>query len=239
MNDLRVGRIIRAVRVHARMTQSDVSDLADVDRSVLTDLEHGRLEQVSLRTARRLCKPLEIDLVVEASWRGGAVDRLLDRDHAAVVNHVVHVLTAVGWTVEAELTFNEFGDRGSVDVVAWHPEHRVLVIIEVKTAFADLRAMLMSLSRKVRVVPGVLQEQRGWRRRHLGRLLVVIGSTANRGVVTHHEALFTTTFPARSREVLAWIRHPDRDLAGLWFVSPVVVRHAHEPRSHRLRRPRA
>jgi transcriptional regulator with XRE-family HTH domain len=239
VNDLRVGRVVKAVRVHARMTQDDVSDLAGVDRSVMTDLEHGRLEQVSLRTARRLCKPLEIELVVEARWRGGAVDRLVDRDHAAVVNHVIDVLTAAGWTVEAEFTFNEFGDRGSVDIVAWHAERRVIVIIEVKSVLTDLQAMLMSLSRKVRVVPGILEEQRGWRRRHLGRLLVVVGSTANRGVVTRHEALFATTFPVRSREVLAWIRRPDGDLAGLWFVSPVVVRHANPLRSQRVRRPRA
>jgi len=235
VSDIRVGRIIRAVRTHAGLTQDDVSGRAGVDRSVMTDLEQGRLEQVSLRTARRLCEPLEIELVVDARWRGGAVDRLLDRDHAAVVNHVVKAFSAAGWIVEAEVTFNEFGERGSVDIVAWHPERLVLAIIEVKTALTDLQAMLMSLSRKVRIVPGVLAEQRGWRRRHLGRLLVVVGSTSNRTVVRRHEGLFEATFPSESRAVLRWIRDPSDDLAGLWFVSPVVVRHASSPTSSRAR----
>lgn len=239
MSDVRVGRIVNAVRRHARLTQADVSDLAGVDRSVMTDLEHGRLERVSLPTARRLCHALEIELVVEARWRGGAVDRLLDRDHAAVVNHVIDRLTTAGWIVEAEFTFNDFGDRGSVDVVAWHADRRALAIVEVKTVLTDLQAMLMVMSRKVRVVPGLLEKQRGWSRRSLGRLLVVVGSRANRTVIQRHEALFAATFPRRSREVVAWIREPVGDLAGVLFVAPVVVSHANVPRTQRVRRRRA
>lgn len=225
MNDLRVGRIIRAVRRRLRLTQQAVSDKVGIDRSVLSDLENGRLEVVSLRAARRLCGALGIDLVIEARWRGGAVDRLLDQGHAAIVEYLVDLLTRERWIVEAEFTFNDYGDRGSVDLLAWQPGRRALLIVEVKTSLTDLQAMLMSLSRKVRVVPRLVAA-RGWRRDVLGRMLVVAGTTANRSVVRSHQSLFDTTFPAGSRSARAWLRDPAEDVSALWFVSDEAVRHS-------------
>src|SRR5690242_12925140 len=99
MNDVRVGRIVRAIRLDRRLSQASVGRIAGVDRSVLTDLEHGRLDAVSLPTARRIAGALEIELVVEARWRGGAVDRLLDRGHAAIVEYVAATLATAGWDV--------------------------------------------------------------------------------------------------------------------------------------------
>ncbi len=225
MNDVRVGRIVRAIRTDRGLRQEDVAAPIDVDRSVMTDLEAGRLEAVSLRTARRLCGRLGIDLIVEARWRGGAVDRLLDRDHAAIVERVSRVLTAAGWQVELEFTFNEFGDRGSVDVLGWHPVDRALLIVEVKSTFTDLQAMLMTLSRKVRVVPKVAARERGWDRRSLGRILVVIGTSRNRRVVGSHRSVFDATFPSNTLATRQWIHAPTSDFAGLWFVSPVALTH--------------
>ena len=65
-----------------------------------------------------------------------------------MVEYLVDLLTREGWIVEAEFTFNDYGDRGSVDLLAWQPGRRALLIVEVKTSLTDLQAMLMSLSRK-------------------------------------------------------------------------------------------
>ena len=113
MNDVRVGRIVRTVRHHQRLRQSDITRIAGVDQSVVSDLENGRVESVSLRSSRRIAAALGVDLVVDARWRGGMVDRLVDRGHAAIVELVSARLAASGWLVEPEFTFNEFGDRGS------------------------------------------------------------------------------------------------------------------------------
>ncbi len=234
MNDARVGRIVRAVRIDRGLRQQDVAGPIDVDRSVMTDLEAGRLEAVSLRTARRLSARLGVELVVEARWRGGAVDRLLDRGHASIVERVTRELKNAGWFVEPEFTFNEYGDRGSVDVLAWQPEFRALLIVEAKTALTDLQSMLMSMSRKVRVVPSSVARERGWDRARLGRILVVTGTAANRSVVRRHRAVFDATFPVDSVATRGWLRSPTSDFAGLWFVTPVAVSHART----QVRRPR-
>jgi len=239
MNDLRVGRIIRAVRIHVHLRQSDVGRLADCGQSVISLLEHGRLDEASLRTLRRVCTVLEIDLALDARWRGGAIDRLLDQGHAAIVEYAARLLVRNGWIVDAELTFNEYGERGSVDVVAWHPEHRALLLVEVKTALTDLQAMLLSMSRKVRIVPGILTRERGWHRRHLGRVLVVAGTTANRSTVAQHRAMFEATFPEGSRDARAWLANPTSDLAAVWFVSQMAVSHATTASRRRVRVARA
>jgi hypothetical protein len=91
----------------------------------------------------------------------------------------VQTLRALGWSVRVEYSFNDFGDRGSVDVLAWHPAERVLLIVEVKTRLTDLQAMLSSLGRKIRIVPRLVREDPGWIPRRIARLLVVAGTTAS------------------------------------------------------------
>jgi transcriptional regulator with XRE-family HTH domain len=239
VNDLRVGRIVRAVRQHQQLRQSDVALVAGVDQSVVSDLENGRLEHVSLRSSRRIAAALGVDLVLDARWHGGMVDRLLDRRHAALVEVVVRRLAASGWLAEPEFTFNEFGDRGSVDVLGWHPAHRALLLVEVKTELTDLQAMLMAMSKKVRVVPPLVARERGWDRHALGRLLVVAGTTANRTIVRRHATMFGMTFPQASREAQSWLRAPEADLAALWFVTPMAQGHRAIGPRRRVQPPRA
>jgi hypothetical protein len=82
---------------------------------------------------RRVLAALDAWLVAEVRWRGAALDRLLDEDHATIVALVVSLLTAYGWETRVELTYSEFGERGSFDILAWHAPSRTLLVIEIKT----------------------------------------------------------------------------------------------------------
>jgi hypothetical protein len=48
---------------------------------------------------------------------GEGLDRLLDETHASLVDLIVHELRDGGWDSALEVTFNKYGDRGSVDVM--------------------------------------------------------------------------------------------------------------------------
>jgi transcriptional regulator with XRE-family HTH domain len=219
MDDRRVGRLLRAVRIRKNLRQRDLAERCGVSQTVISDLELGRLEEVRLATARRIATELDVRLVISAQWRGGESDRLLDRAHASIVEHVITVLRSLTWDVVPEFTFNVYGDRGSVDILAWHAKERILLIVEVKATLNDLQDLLGALSKKRRVVPIAVREALPWRPDHVAVLLVAAGTSANRAVVARHAATFDAAFPARSRDVLAWLRTPAGSIAGLWFTA--------------------
>ena len=221
MDGRRVGRVLRAVRLHRRQRQRDVAVLAGVSQSVVSRTEHGRLDELSFGALDAIAAALDVTVFLDARWDDGDVDRLIDRAHARIVEHVVSTLRESGWEVLVEYGFNHYGDRGSVDVLAWHEASRTLLIVEVKSRLTDLQAMFTSFARKLRIVPGLVRREHGWDARHLGRLVVMPGSTVNRSIVANHAATFATLFPERMPAIGTWLRRPDRSLGGVWFVSNV------------------
>ena len=217
----RVGRVLRAVRLHKRLRQIDVAHAAGVSRSVVSRAEHGRLDELSFGALASVAAVVDVSLFLDARWDDGNADRLIDRAHAAVVEHVIGKLRRPGWEIVVEYGFNHFGERGSVDVLAWNAATRTLLIIEVKSRLTDLQATFTSLARKLRIVPALVRRERGWDAKHVGRLLVMPGTTANRSIVARHAATFATHFPEGTRAVQAWLRSPTRSMGGLWFVSDV------------------
>lgn len=236
MNDDRAGRLIASVRRYLGLRQVDVAGAAGVDQKVVSLLENGRLERVSVERFRKVCSALGIEPVLDLRWRGGLGDRLIDRDHARIVEAVIAELIRLGWEPLPEYTFNVYGERGSVDVLAWHPVKRALLLIEVKTRLTDLQQMLMSLSRKVRLVPALVAEERGWVRLALGHLVVMLDTRSNRLTVGRHEGTFAATFPSRTAAVRAWLRSPVGDLAGLWFLALRREAHPEDRLSQRVKR---
>ena len=235
MTDVQIGRLIAAVRRHLGLRQIDVARVAGVDQKVVSLLENGHLERVSVERFRRVCAAQEIEPVLELRWRGGQVDRLIDRDHALIVDAVVAELARRGWDTVPEYTFSVWGERGSVDILAWHPQARALLVVEVKTRLTDLQRLLMSMSRKVRLVPPQVAEERGWERAALGHIVVILDSRANRSTVERHAATFAATFPARTAAVRGWLRAPSGDFAGLWFLALRNEAHRADPLSRRIR----
>jgi transcriptional regulator with XRE-family HTH domain len=219
MDDIKVGALARAIRHRRRWTQRQLGTRIDLSQQVISLFERGRLDGLTVRTARRIAAALEVSLAFEPRWRGGEAARLLDADHAAMVNRVVGLLSATGWQTAVEYTFNHFGERGSMDVVGWHAASRSLLLVEVKSRLLDTQATLATLDRKVRVVPMLLARERSWAATSLGVVLAMPGSTANRSAVDLHADTFASAFPDRAVEVRSWVRRPQGRLAAVWFLS--------------------
>lgn len=225
MDDRRVGRIVREVRIRKAWRQRDLAYAAGVSQSLISRIERGRFGSLSLAKIRKVGDVLDIRISLDAWWQSGDVDRLVDRGHAALVDHVVATLRADGWITRVEVTFNHFGERGSADVVAWHPEERILLIVEVKTVISDIQATASTFERKVRILPDALLAEAGWRARTVARLLVIAETHANRTVVRDHPAIFDAIWPARTSETRRWLRRPSlsvhdgrRGFGGVWFL---------------------
>lgn len=240
MDDLRVGALVRAVRHRLGWTQADVATRAGVSQRVVSRLETGHLDHMTVARVRRIGAALEVRMELAAHWRGGDGVRLLDAAHAALVDRSVSVLRSSGWDTIVEYTFNEYGERGAVDIVGWRATDQALLLVEAKSRLLDTQETISTLGRKARVVPRLLARERGWSARHVAVVLLLDDLTANRSAVMRHAATFGAAYPQRGRAVRAWIRRPGGSLAGIWFLSP--SRHATTTQQigsrRRIRRPR-
>lgn len=164
--------------------------------------------------------------MVRLDYNGEALDRLLDADHATLVEAIVANMTATGWTCSPEVTFAIDGERGSVDVLAWHAATRMVLVVEAKTVAPDLQATFATLDRKARLGRRIAQRQ-GWEAAAVGRLLVIREGRTARRRVADHGATFAAHLPDRSVAIRRALRAPDaaRPLRGLWFLP--LMPHAH------------
>ncbi len=195
-----------------------MSRIAWVSQSQVSLVERGFASQMRLGTIRAIGDALEIATPVTPRWRGADLFRLLDADHALLVEAVGARLVAAGWEITLEYTFNHYGERGSVDVLAWNPRHEALLLVEVKSRLVDLQDLFASMARKRRIVPKLVAEERGRQARLLGVLLVVAESTSNRTTISRHRASFASALPARGVAVRRWVLGPEGDLAGIQFL---------------------
>jgi transcriptional regulator with XRE-family HTH domain len=223
MDDRKVGLVIRALRRQRGWRQADLAHRAGVSQTLGSLIERGHVAGVSFRRLRQVCLGLEAAVSVEVRWRGGQADRLLDNDHARLVAQMIAALTALGWTVRAEVTYAEYAERGSFDILGWHPESRSLLIIEVKTELLSAEATLRKLDEKVRLGPLVARRRFGWIPASTSRLLVLPESTTTRRRLAQHRGLFEAALPAAGRIVRHWIAAPT-GLSGRILLPPSTTR---------------
>lgn len=218
MDDAGLGRCFWALRHRLGWRQQDVGDRAGISQDVVSLAELGRIEDVSIRTLRRHARALGAELHLELWFRGAELDRLLDEGHAALVGAVASRLATLGWEVRPEVSFAVYGERGSIDLVAWHAASRTLLVIEVKTELASLEETLRRHDAKVRLAAGVVAERFGWRPVRVARLMVLPDGTTPRRQVQRHDAVLRTAYPLRGPALGAWLRAPVGSVAGLAFL---------------------
>lgn len=221
MDRIRFGRSVTTLRKRRRWSQQDLADTARISRTVAGRIERGELRTVGWRDLEAVALALDGQLGLEFRWRGADLDRLLDAHHAATVEALARVYRSAGWHVVIEATFSEFGERGSIDLLASHPDAGDIVVNEVKASIGDVGNTVMGIDRKARLAPTIAGKL-GLTCRRVSRLLVIADGQTSRRRVAEHRAVFETAFPIRGRQVRTWIRQPTAPpIAGLLFLSSV------------------
>ena len=234
MDVVRVGLSIRALRRRRGWTQATLGQRSGCSGSMISRIERGALAGVALVHVERVLAAMGARLILRVLWQGEELDRLLDRDHATMVDRLAKLLVMHDWVVVPEATFNVHGERGSIDILAWHAQARVMLVVEVKSVVPDLQATLSGLDRKVRLAP-VLARERGWDGRGVARLLALPDDRTARRRVEAFGATFDVALPKRTSAVKRWLARPDDTIAGLLFLSDLPAVQAR----HRVRRPPA
>lgn len=200
--------------------QADLGDRCGLSRSAISDLERGRVDRYALHTIRRLLAALNADADLIVRWGApGDMDRLLDQDHAALVRWWMELHQRHGWETWAEASYNIYGERGRIDMLAFDPATGILEVAEMKTGVWDLQDTLGRLDTKVRLARTVAAT-RGWAVKHVvGALMIADGRTAHRRI-TDHAPLFAG-YPTRGRAARAFVRAPTTAVVGLLAFGPL------------------
>lgn len=218
MDPILFGRDVRLLRLSKGWTQARLAGEAKVPRWVVGAIEAGRGDRQRAWRLVAVVNALGARASFRIQFQGEALDRLRDERHAAIVERLVAWLRGLGWLVATEVSFNIYGDRGSIDILAFHPPTGSLLVIEVKSVVPEIGGMLMTLDKKVRRAREVAAKQLGWQATSVSRLLVLPEHRTARRRVAEHESTFANTFPSRNVAVKGWLKAPDGSLAGLLFL---------------------
>jgi len=220
MNDVQIGIRFRALRQRRGWRQEDLADRAGVSQDVVSRIERGRLENVPLAKLRRVAAALDADFVLLLRWHGGDLDRLTDEGHAHLVGRVIELLKAGGWQVRTEVSYSIYGERGSIDVLAWHPGTRTLLVVEVKTELVSVEETIRKHDEKARLAARIAAEQLGWTAAAVARILVLPDRSTPRRHVDRHRSVLDAAYPVRGMAVRRWLEQSVGGIAGILWLDP-------------------
>jgi len=240
----RLGAAIRVVRRRRGIRQSDLARSAGVSTATISRIERGHIDTLPLVTTARVAAELDVRLDIVPRWRGGELDRLLNAGHSAMHEQVARTFGRFpGWQIAPEASFSIRGERGVIDVLAWHAAQRMLLVVELKTAIVDVQDLISTIDRKRRLAAEIAAA-RGWGTPEAGGAastavanaadaaiaaapgscvgtsgwVIVADTRTNRARLAAHVPVLRAAFPADGRTMRGWIPDPRRPVAALSFL---------------------
>jgi transcriptional regulator with XRE-family HTH domain len=218
VDQVRIGLVVRRLRLRAGWRQVDLARRAAVSPETIRKVERGRLELVTFGQLERVVAALGGTADVYVRWHGGDLSRVLNERHAAMHEAMARRFRELSdWVAVPEVSFAVYGERGVIDVVAWHAATQTLLVLELKTELVDVAGLLGQVDRYRRLAPRAV-EGRAWRPARVAVWVVVAPGRSNARRLFQHAALIRSALPDDGRAVAGSLAQPDRPLACLSFM---------------------
>lgn len=215
---MRLGAVFRAVRVRRGWRQRDVADRVLTSTSTISRIERGHLGTLALDTLIAVAAALEIKIDLVPRWRGGDLDRMLGSGHGRMHEQMARLFRRhAPWIAVPEVSFSVYGERGVIDILAFHPGRGRLLVVELKTQLVDVHELLSAADRYRRLAPR-LAADRGWAVGGASTWVIIRDTTTNRRRVAAHATVLRAALPHDGRTLRRWLRDPDGNLAALSFL---------------------
>jgi transcriptional regulator with XRE-family HTH domain len=211
--------VIRALRQRQGKRQADIALAARCSATTVSRIELGDWESLAFGRLLAVADVVGVHLEVAAHWQGAAMDRVLDEGHARLLAAVARLLESWGWVTRFEVTYSEYGERGSIDLLAWHAGTATLAVFEIKTELGSVEGLLRPLNAKCRLAGKVAREQFGWHAARVAAIVVFPERVAIRRQVARHQTVLGGSLPATSRDIRSWLQRPTGVVRGIWFLS--------------------
>ena len=174
------------------------------------------MEDLALKTIRRIAKALDVRVDLTPRWRAGELDRLMNSKHSQLHESLARWFgdELPDWVLRPEVSFAVYGERGIIDILAWHPGRRALLVIELKTDIADVNELVGGVDRKRRLATGIARTM-GWEPESVSVWVVVAAGRTNRARIAAHGAMLRAAFPMDGRSIKSWLGDPKGPVAAL------------------------
>jgi transcriptional regulator with XRE-family HTH domain len=209
VHESRLGSAIRLIRQRRRWTQQELGARAGVSKSTISRIERGHVRTLSVATIQDVAGELDIRIDLVPRWRSGDLDRLLNRRHSNLHELVASWFGEVvpDWVLAPEVSYSIYGERGVIDILAWHPGRRALLIIELKTDIVDVNDLVGSADKRRRLARAIAKE-RGLDPATVSVWVVVAPGRTNQRRLATHRRMLRTAFPSDGRTIHGWLRNP-------------------------------
>jgi transcriptional regulator with XRE-family HTH domain len=182
-------------------TQAELGRRARFSQSFVSRVERALRPDLTFADATRLFEAMGARLTVGVSAPFLA-DRELQRDpaHARCTSYVAARLERDGWLTANEVEVGGDRSRGWIDILAYHPGHRLLLVIEIKTEIRDLGAIERTLGWYEREA-WVGARRLGWQPRKVVGCLFLLATEMNEARISDNQAAFSAGFQIRATEL--------------------------------------
>ena len=217
------------IRTAIRWSQHELSRRTGVSQSTISRIEAAKLDDVPLGTVAVLLEAMggRLRVEAEAPFLG---DRGLQIDpaHARMSGYVTRRLERCGWRVATEVEVGGNRSRGWIDVLAFSPATRNVLVIELKTDLHNLGAIDRTLGWYEREA-WFAARRLGWRPSAVVGSLLLLMTDENDATIRFNRAALRHAFPARSptlTRVIEGSRDPGDMTRGLAMIDPHSKRRA-------------
>ena len=215
-DDRRLAIASRTLRRKSSLTQRAVVLPGELRRLVLA-LERGDAGRLRVDQLRAHFAQFGASVRVTVYWNGAALDRTIDERHASIGEAAIGILRHDSWATLSEVTFADFGERGSIDVLATRERESAALVGEVKSEWSSIEETNRSLDVKARLAPKICFDRFGWRPAIVAKVLILPDDGSARRIAARYRETLDFVYPARTRDVRRWLKRPSGALAGIWF----------------------
>jgi transcriptional regulator with XRE-family HTH domain len=204
------ARLCRDARTMLDITQAELAAAVGVSRPYIARIEAGRANP-SLDVVERIGSALGLELQLlrrpPALMNG---PRQRDAVHARCSGHVDRRLVSLGWQTRGEVTIVRGRLRGWIDLLAYDPRRRILLVVEIKTWIDDLGSVERQLDWYVREAPAIAREL-GWRPQRVVGWVLALATVDIDETLRRNRDVIDRAFPGRARDLRAALADDDSD----------------------------
>ncbi len=202
--------VLRARRAR-RWTQRRLSAVSGVSQPMISEVERALVPDLPIATTIRLLSALDVRIELRMFAPTAAAPPVRDRAHSRCVGYVARRLEGAGWLVATEVEAGDERWRGFIDLLAFHPVERILLVLEIKTDLDDIGAVDRQLGGYERHAWAAAQAL-GWRPRAVTGALLLLATDENDRRLIEHRTYVDRRFRIRAAAFRALVADPRQGL---------------------------